>query len=291
MNNITLWTALVTPMKADGSVHYDDLGKIARKQEAAGNGILILGSTGEGLALSDSEKKDVVDFVCGLGLKVPVMAGVGGFDLAKQKEWISYCNNKTDAFLLVVPLYSKPGIIGQTEWFNVLLDEAKKPCMIYNIPSRTGVKLFPGVMTTLNGHTNLWAMKEASGSLHDFQEFREAVPEIPLYSGDDALLPFFSAAGCKGLVSVCSNIWPSEVGLYTEKCLKGDTETLFPLWHTAVKAMFSASNPIPVKRLLKEKGWISSSVLRPPLTHKELPSADALIAIDEHINNWYQKNR
>ncbi len=291
MNNITLWTALVTPMKADGSVHYDDLGKIARKQEAAGNGILILGSTGEGLALSDSEKKDVVDFVCGLGLKVPVMAGVGGFDLAKQKEWISYCNNKTDAFLLVVPLYSKPGIIGQTEWFNVLLDEAKKPCMIYNIPSRTGVKLFPGVMTTLNGHTNLWAMKEASGSLHDFQEFREAVPEIPLYSGDDALLPFFSAAGCKGLVSVCSNIWPSEVGLYTEKCLKGDTETLFPLWHTAVKAMFSASNPIPVKRLLKEKGWISSSVLRPPLTHKELPSADALIAIDEQINNWYQKNR
>ncbi|TVQ04975.1 MAG: 4-hydroxy-tetrahydrodipicolinate synthase [Balneolaceae bacterium] len=291
MKNYTLWTALVTPLNGKGAVHFGDLEKIARRQEAAGNGILILGSTGEGLALSDAEKREVVDFVAGLGLKVPVMTGVGGFNLQAQREWITYCNDKTDAFLLVVPLYSKPGLIGQTEWFRQLLDDAHKPCMIYNIPSRTGVKLFPQVMASLKSHPNIWAMKEASGSLHDFQVFRETVPDIPLFSGDDALLPFFSAVGCKGLVSVCSNVWPDEVSLYTEKCLKGDTATLFPLWHTAVKTMFSASNPIPVKRLLKEKGWISLAALRPPLTEEELSSADALLAIDAQIKNWYQKNR
>ncbi len=291
MKNITLWTALVTPLHADGAVHFEDLENILRRQEAAGNGILILGSTGEGLALDDEEKKAIVDFVATLDLKVPVMTGVGGYNLKKQKEWISYCNDKTDAFLLVAPLYSKPGLNGQTEWFRDLLDEAEKPCMIYNIPSRTGIKLFPQVMISLNSHPNVWAMKEASGSLHDFQEFREAVPDIPLFSGDDALLPFFSAAGCRGLVSVCSNVWPEEVGLYVKKCLKGETNALFPLWHTAVKTMFSASNPIPVKRLLKEKGWISSATLRAPLTEKELSSAGALLEIDEKIHSWYQQNR
>jgi 4-hydroxy-tetrahydrodipicolinate synthase len=291
MNNITLWTALVTPLNENGAVHFEDLEKIARRQEAAGNGILILGSTGEGLALSDIEKREIVDYINGLDLQVPVMTGVGGFNLQTQREWIAYCNDKTNAFLLVTPLYSKPGLLGQIEWFRTLLNDARKPCMIYNIPSRTGVKLFPEVMASLINHQNMWAMKEASGSLHDFQEFRETVPDIPIFSGDDALLPFFSAAGCKGLVSVCSNVWPEEASLYTEKCLKGETDTLFPLWHTAVKTMFSASNPIPVKRLLMEKGWISLAALRPPLTEKELDSADKLLAIDEQIKDWYQKNR
>lgn len=291
MKEKNLWTALVTPMNENGGVNFEDLGKIARRQEAAGNGILILGSTGEGLALADTEKMEVVDYVSGLDLKVPVMTGVGGYNLEQQKDWIAYCNSKTDAFLLVVPLYSKPGLTGQTEWFRALLNHADKPCMIYNIPSRTGVKLYPQVMISLKNHPNMWAMKEASGSLHDFQEFREAVPNIPLFSGDDALLPFFSAAGCKGLVSVCSNVWPEEVSLYTEKCLKGETETLFPLWHTAVKTIFSASNPIPVKRLLKEKGWIRSASLRAPLSEAELLTADSLLKIDEEIKNWYQKNK
>jgi 4-hydroxy-tetrahydrodipicolinate synthase len=292
MTEKTLWTALITPMHPDGGIHFEDLETISRKQENAGNGILILGSTGEGLALGDDEKKEVVNFVSGLSLNVPVMAGVGGFNLKKQADWISFCNQKNiDAFLLVSPLYSKPGLMGQISWFQELLDRSEKSCMIYNIPSRTGIKLFPEVLEKLADHKNLWAVKEASGSIQEYQQFREAAPGIPLFSGDDALLPFFSVAGCGGLVSVASNIWPEETGLYVEKCLAGETETLFPLWTDAVKALFSASNPIPAKRLLKEKGWISSSVLRPPLTESELVSAEELTEIDEKIKNWYQNNR
>ncbi len=292
MTETTLWTALVTPMHGDGNIHFKDLETLVRKQEAAGNGILILGSTGEGLALGDDEKKEVVDFVSDLSPSVPVMVGVGGFNLKKQKEWIDYCNQKnTDAFLAVAPLYSKPGIKGQIAWFKALLDESDKPCMIYNIPSRTGMKLSPDVLETLAGHDNLWAVKEASGNITEYQQFRAAVPGIPLFSGDDAMLPFFAAAGCGGLVSVASNVWPEETGLYVKKCLSGDTRSLFPLWTEAVKVLFSASNPIPAKCLLREKGWITSSVLRPPLTERELSSTQQLLTIDDLIKNWYQKNR
>ncbi|MEX2455867.1 MAG: dihydrodipicolinate synthase family protein, partial [Balneolaceae bacterium] len=110
MKSIKLWTALITPMKSDGSIHFDDLEKVVKRQENAGNGILLIGSTGEGLALSDPEKLAVVEFVSKLNLKVPMMVGVGGFNLEVQKNWIESCNElNIDSFLLVSPLYSKPG--------------------------------------------------------------------------------------------------------------------------------------------------------------------------------------
>lgn len=292
MNDIQLWTALITPMKSDGSIHFDNLDDVISRQEEAGNGILILGSTGEGLALSDDEKKEIVDFVSDLNNSIPIMVGVGGFNLKTQTEWISYCNKKNiESFLLVNPLYSKPGLKGQIHWFKSLMDASEKPCMIYNIPSRTGVKLYPEVLQELKHHSNFWAVKEASGNIAEFQEFRKTVPAVPLFSGDDGLMPFFAAAGGSGLVSVASNIWPNETKLYVEKCLKGDTASLFPIWTDAVKALFSASNPIPLKVLMKEKRLIETSVLRSPLTDEELSSTEHLRASDEAIRNWYKLNK
>lgn len=292
MTDIQLWTALITPMKSDGSIHFDNLDDVISRQEEAGNGILILGSTGEGLALSDDEKKEIVDFVSDLNNSIPIMVGVGGFNLKTQTEWISYCNKKNiESFLLVNPLYSKPGLKGQIHWFKSLMDASEKPCMIYNIPSRTGVKLYPEVLQELKHHSNFWAVKEASGNIAEFQEFRKTVPAVPLFSGDDGLMPFFAAAGGSGLVSVASNIWPNETKLYVEKCLKGDTASLFPIWTDAVKALFSASNPIPLKVLMKEKRLIETSVLRSPLTDEELSSTEHLRASDEAIRNWYKLNK
>lgn len=292
MTDIQLWTALITPMSEDGSIHFENLEQLIKRQEDAGNGILVLGSTGEGLALLEDEKKQVVDFVSDRENTSPIMVGVGGFNHHHQTEWIHYCNKKNiESFLLVNPLYSKPGLKGQIEWFRSLLDASKKPCMIYNIPSRTGVKLFPEVLRELQHHENLWAVKEASGSIEEFQQFRKAVPSVPLFSGDDGLMPFFSAAGGSGLVSVASNVWPKETKLYVEKCLKGDTVSLFPIWTDAVKALFSASNPIPLKVLMKEKGLMETSILRLPLTDKELSSTEHLHASDEAIANWYELNK
>ena len=95
MTDIQLWTALITPMHPDGSIHFDDLDELVKHQEEAGNGILILGSTGEGLALSDREKKEIVDFVSDRDNSVPIMAGVGGFNLQSQKTGFPTVTTKT----------------------------------------------------------------------------------------------------------------------------------------------------------------------------------------------------
>ncbi|MGF1668915.1 MAG: 4-hydroxy-tetrahydrodipicolinate synthase [Balneolaceae bacterium] len=291
MYNTTLWTALITPMKKDGSVDFEDLEKLVNEQEKAGNGILLIGSTGEGLALDGKDKLAVVNHVTKIKPSVPVMAGVGGFNLEIQKSWIEKCNElDVDAFLLVTPLYSKPGIKGQIEWFDALLSKAQKPCMIYNIPSRTGTKLYIDVLRAIENHDNFWAVKEASGSINEYQDFRNECANVPFFSGDDGLLPFFSVIGCSGLVSVAANVWPEQTNLYTKMCLQKKTDTIFPVWNRAVKALFSAPNPIPAKRLLAHKKWIKTDTVRPPLSSKEIENIEPLLRADKEINNWFDEN-
>ncbi|MEX2435697.1 MAG: 4-hydroxy-tetrahydrodipicolinate synthase [Balneolaceae bacterium] len=292
MKKTSLWTALITPMKNDGSVHFPDLEKLAKRQEEAGNGILLIGSTGEGLALEDEEKREIVSKVSEMNLAVPVMAGVGGFNLKNQIEWISYCNDlQIDAFLLVTPLYSKPGPVGQELWFRELMDSSQKPCMIYNIPSRTGIELPLRVVKNLESHKNFWAIKESSGTIHDYKNYRNASNSIEIYSGDDAMLPNFVPLGCDGLVSVSANVWPEATRLYVELCMQEKTESLFPLWHRALKAMFTVSNPIPAKVMLHQKKIIETTTLRPPLTEQELTRAEDFKEIDTEILNWYNSNK
>lgn len=292
MRDLQLWTALITPMSPDGSVHYEDLKRLLKRQEDAGNGVLILGSTGEGITFSEAEKREIIKFSASQNLNIPIMAGVGGVRLETQLEWIDYCNElDIDSYLLVTPLYSKPGRYGQTEWFTELLSRSSKRCMIYNIPSRTGVKLSPEVLHDIKDHPNLWAVKEASGSIDDFRKFKEKLPELPLFSGDDALLPDFAKEGCVGLVSVAANVWPSETKLYVEKCLTGDVKHLNPVWSEAIKALFSAPNPIPSKMLLHSKKEITNWKLRPPLSEKDLLNKSHLVDIDRAVREWYSKNK
>ncbi|WDE12308.1 4-hydroxy-tetrahydrodipicolinate synthase [Thalassomonas haliotis] len=285
--NCPLWTALVTPFLADGEIDFISLEAIARDQADAGNGILLLGSTGEGLALSFDEQLSIVEYICGLSLAVPLMVAVGGYDLPAQLTWIKTCNRlPVQAYLLGSPLYAKPGPEGQFLWFSALLEQAKYPCMLYNVPSRSGVELDVNTLARLQQHHNCWALKEASGELEQFLRYRQACPELALYSGEDAMMPYLASAGAQGLVSVCANAWPEATRSYVELSLAAENQGLFPLWQNAIAPLFAVANPIPVKQLMFEQQVLSSPVLRPPLTHTELPDSQALVHQDQLISQW-----
>jgi len=286
-----VWTALITPLLPDGTVDFNSLSNIARAQEEAGNGILLLGSTGEGLALSEQEQLAVVHHVCQLALSVPIMVAVGGYQLAVQERWIQACNElRVSAYLLATPLYAKPGPSGLTQWFSTLLDCAKHPCMLYNVPSRSGVNIPVSTVQQLQNHPNCWAMKEASGDLATFLSYKQHCPEIALFSGEDAMMPYLAGAGVEGLVSVSANAWPKETRAYVEKALRNEHHGLFPVWQNAVDALFQVANPIPVKVLMKEKGMIASATLRAPLTEHEIPKNHQLQQVDQLIENWFSEN-
>ncbi len=293
MEKFPLWTAMVTPMNTDGSIDFNSLENLLRKQEEAGNGVLVLGSTGEGLNLNEEEKREVVTFTKELDLDIPMMVGVGGFDLPAQADFIHFCNEvEPDALLLVTPLYAKPGAEGQFEWFSELMGETEIPCTLYNVPSRTGVKMHPSVPARLNKEfDHLMGVKEASGSVEEFKEFRRQAPNVKFYSGDDGLTPAFSKEGGVGLVSVASNVWPEATHKYTELCLKRETDDLFPLWKNATDALFKAPNPVPAKVLLNRKGWIEHDTVRLPLSLGDISQEveEELVKVDKEIAAWFSE--
>lgn len=282
-----VWTALITPLLPCGAIDFPSLQNIAIQQSQARNGILLLGSTGEGLALTNTEQLSIVKFITGLTLDVPIMVAVGGYNLANQIAWIEQCNQLSiDAYLLGSPIYAKPGPVGQTAWYQALLDAANVPCMLYNVPSRSGIELALSALQKLQHHENFWALKEASGDLQKLLSYRQACPEIELYSGEDAMMPYLANAGVKGLVSVCANAWPEATQRYVTLALTQQCSDIFPLWHKAIAALFQVTSPIPVKVLMAETHMIEHATLRMPLCPEELAANHGLQSIHQQIQQW-----
>jgi 4-hydroxy-tetrahydrodipicolinate synthase len=291
LDNTQLWTALITPFLNSGEIDFDSFQKLLKIQEQAGNAILILGSTGEALSLTLEERKKVVEFSVSQKLSSPIMVGVGGIGIDEQLDWIEYLNEiNIQSYLLVTPLYAKPGRHGQTDWFRTLLDRSQKPCMLYNVPSRTGIKMNFDSIKELNGHKNFWAIKEASGSVDDFTKYAQAAPQAKVFSGDDALLVNFCQTGhCRGLVSVASNVWPKATARYTELACKQEFETLNS-WQKWSESLFVASNPIPCKWLAAKNLNIENAIVRLPLSVEDMNSEELLENNNNEVNNWLKQN-
>jgi 4-hydroxy-tetrahydrodipicolinate synthase len=293
MFNHLLWTAIVTPMNSNGSIDYPTFSKLLKRQKEANNAIVLLGSTGEALALSLEDRQEIVRFSANENISVPIMVGVGGANLSEQKSWITYCESfeKIKSFLLPCPLYSKPGIEGQTLWFKELLDHTNKPSMLYNVPSRTGIKLFQEVVERLSKHKNFWALKEASGSLDELKKYNAVAGKVQIFSGEDGLIVEQAQLGIKGLVSVAANIWPKETALYVSMALEEDSSKLKEVWSLVIDTLFMQSNPIPAKVLMKMNGTIPCATLRLPLTELEIKDKSPLEKADKIVTDWYKKER
>jgi 4-hydroxy-tetrahydrodipicolinate synthase len=288
LSNYGLWTAVVTPLLESGSVDFESLTRVVKQQDEAKNGLLILGSTAEALNLSLPVRKSIIEHVVNMRPESPIMVGVGGNLLEEQKDWISYLSElPVHAYLLVTPHYSKPGPKGQFEWFKALMDHSTRPCMLYNVPGRTGVAMSTEAVSRLNGHRNFWAIKEASGSVEKFKEYLSAAGGKGVYCGDDALMPDFAHAGSCGLVSVASNAWPKETHLYVEQCLK-KTFDAKELWTKASNSLFICSNPVPVKRLMFERGVIRSPKMAAPLSHEDMASASPVLEAHDAVTLWFK---
>lgn len=288
LTKTALWTALITPMNQNAQIDYAALEKLVRAQEQAGNGLLVLGSTAEALNLDEDEKDQILSFVLSLKPQSPIMVGIGGINLKGTIETLKKYEsiNGIAAYLMVTPLYAKPGAKGQEHWFRTLLDASSRPCMLYNVPSRSGVSLSKDAVKNLVGHKNFWAIKEASGSVSEFKSYREASQDkIALFSGDDAMLPDFVPHKACGLVSVAANCWPLATALYTKLALE-QTLAHAQLWRDASSALFLAANPVPVKVLMHHKGNLQSPLLRAPLSHEDMVQTDMVLAADRNINEW-----
>ena len=100
LNSHVVWTAVVTPLTTEGKVDFASLEFLLKKQEEAGNGIVLLGSTAEALNLSQNDKNEIVKFATKLNLKTSMILGIGGHQLEDQKAWMKFGEeHKFDGYL------------------------------------------------------------------------------------------------------------------------------------------------------------------------------------------------
>lgn len=278
-------TAIVTPMRADGSIDFESFGRLIEWQIAEGiDAIVAAGTTGEGSTLSDEEHKSVVEFAVKTAAKrVPVIAGTGSNDIEYAKELTKFsCDIGADAMLVVTPYYNKATQNGLIRSFTEVADISTKPVILYNVPSRTGCNIQPKTCAILAEHPNIAAIKEASGNISQIAEIAALTQgKLDIYSGnDDQIVPVMSLGG-KGVISVLSNILPKETSQICKSYLSGDVKTSLFLqlkYLDLINALFAEVNPIPIKAATAKMGY-GENALRLPLTQIEDAHADTLFTL------------
>lgn len=277
-------TAIVTPLTKDG-VDYEQFARLIDWQIDEGiDAIVVVGTTGEGSTLTDDEHKEAIRFcVERVAGRVPVIAGTGSNDVAYAIALTKYaCEVGADAMLLVTPYYNKATQNGLYETFTAIANASTKPCILYNVPSRTGCNLLPATVARLADHPNIVGIKEASGNISQIAELASLVGDrIDIYSGnDDQIVPVLSLGG-KGVISVLSNIMPKATSDMCRMYMEGDTKgalelqlRLLPL----INALFSEVNPIPVKAAVSAMGYCEN-YLRLPLTPMESDHEEKLLSL------------
>lgn len=274
--------AIITPMHADGSVNYEELGRVIEDQIANHtDAIVICGTTGESPALDHEEHTECIRYtVQKVAGRVPVIAGTGSNDtryaiqLSQQAE-----ADGADALLLVTPYYNKTSQAGLIAHYTAIANAVNLPCILYNVPSRTGCNLLPSTLAELAKLPNINAVKEASGNISQVAEIAKLCGDnLNIYSGnDDQIVPLLALGG-KGVISVLSNVAPQYTHDLCAKWMAGDTAGSLAMQLNALplcKALFADVNPIPVKWAMKRLGWQAGSC--------RLPLVEPSAAVQERL--------
>ncbi|UPV99295.1 4-hydroxy-tetrahydrodipicolinate synthase [Halorussus gelatinilyticus] len=266
-----VYPAMTTPFDADDGIDFEQLRADARRLADAGvDGLLAVGSTGESATLTHDEHVEVVDAVTD-AVDVPVIAGSGSNNTREALELSRRSADAgADALLLISPYYNKPEPEGMERHYRTVADEVDVPQIVYNVPSRTGRNVAVETAVSLAEHENIQGYKAASGDLNRIGEVIERTrdEEFSVLSGDDFLtLPMLSL-GATGTISVSANVEPERTSALVEAGLSGDFaaarevhEELAPL----VRALFSETNPIPVKEAMEIREY-GPARLRSPLS-------------------------
>ncbi len=277
------FTALITPMKADGSVDFEGFRKNVKHQLQQGiDGLVPLGTTAETPTLdekSGSEEDQIIQIVFEevrafekeTGKKIPVILGAGSNN---TKDAVMYCERAkaagADAALVVTPYYNKPSKEGIYQHF-AAVSKVGIPIIVYNIAGRTGLNIPTDLLARIAELPNIAGVKEASGSVAQMMEvigqIKNKKPNFAVLSGDDGLTLPLIAAGGDGIISVASNMIPALMHELADSALNGDFKKAREIHYKLAsffKAEFCDGNPSSIKYAMKVKGMPAGG-LRLPL--------------------------
>ncbi|MCI8739817.1 MAG: 4-hydroxy-tetrahydrodipicolinate synthase [Oscillibacter sp.] len=274
--------AMITPYHGDGSVNFEVLTRLLERQIQAGtSAILTLGTTGEYSTMTHEEDATVVAHTLKVvDGRVPVIVGSGSNSTATQLEKsIEYQNMGADALLLIAPYYNKANPEGMYRHFASAADAVHIPCLLYNVPGRTGCSIPVSVVERLAKHPNICGIKEASGDMSYAMKVARLVgPDFALWSGNDDLTVPLLSVGASGVISVFANVMPAMCRQIVEDYLSGKQAQAAAKqlkYLELINDLFLEVNPIPVKAAMNMMG-LNAGPLRLPLCEMDAGHAAKL---------------
>ncbi len=282
-------TAMVTPFNSKREIDYNKAEQLAKYLITHGSDtLLVAGTTGEGPTLTHEEEFELLSTIKRAVVnkaKVIMNAGSNSTETAVMAaKWAQKEN--VDAILSVVPYYNKPSQKGMIEHFSAIAESVDIPIIIYNIPGRTGVNMLPETVAALaEKYQNIVAVKQSYPDMDMITEMKLCCPEdFSVYSGDDSLTLPMMSLGARGVISVASHIFGSEIKSMIRNYKTGEFlaavnmhKKLYPVF----KKLFMAPNPVPVKAALAHKGIIEDYVRRPLVELTQIEKSDLFMVIDE----------
>lgn len=274
--------ALVTPFHEDGSINFESLTQLIEFQiEGGTDAILILGTTGESATMTHEEDDAVVAHtVKVVAGRLPVIVGTGSNCTETMLEKSVRAESMgADGLLLISPYYNKANAEGMYHHFLTVLEAVTIPCILYNVPGRTGCSIPVSVVERLSVHPRVCGIKEASGDVSYAMKIAHLVnPDFALYTGnDDIVLPML-ALGASGTISVYANVAPRQTHDIVTEFLAGNHEKALALNLQALDLMnnlFIEVNPIPVKTALNLMG-MNCGPFRLPLYEMDAENVEKL---------------
>jgi len=279
-----LVTAMVTPFGPDGAVDHALAARLADHLVSQGSeGLVICGTTGESPTLSWAEQHRLIAAVReAVAGRARIIAGSGSNCTAEAVEATRQAADLgVDGALVVVPYYNKPPQDGLEAHFRAVAAAAPElPLMLYNIPGRTGCSLAPETTARLLDCGNVVSYKAASGTTEEVSALRLLCGDrLAIYSGDDGLTLPMLAVGAVGVVSVASHVAGPQISAMINAFLAGDLGRALALHEQMLplnRALFSTTNPIPVKAALELCGW--------PVGAPRLPLLSASEAVKQRLS-------
>ena len=260
--------AMVTPMKADGSVDFAAAQALAKALVADGaDGLVVNGTTGESPVTHMDEKVDLVRAVKE-AVDVPVISGAGSNDTAHTVRMVEQTQEAgADAVLVVMPYYSRPSQNGVVGHYKAVNDSTDKPIIVYDVPGRTGLKVTVDTYDRLAALDHVVAVKDATGDLAAAVEKQQRTG-LAWYSGDDGLFLPFLSIGAVGIISVIAHVAASPMVQLAEAFDRGDiheaqrlANQLAPLVHALNGDGYQA---VMAKAACRVRGTLECTEMRLP---------------------------
>ncbi len=278
-------TALITPFR-NGRIDRVALSALIEMQIHGGvDAILVAGTTGESSTLSFEEHGELVtlakEYIHG---RVPLLAGCGSNCTSRACELARIaCSAGADGLLAVTPYYNKASDDGVLLHYKELAKAARRPLIVYNVPSRTGLSLQMRHYRELSKIDGIVGVKEASGNLSLLEELCATCGDaLDVYTGNDDQIVSSMRLGATGAISVLSNVYPKATADLYRLCAEqkwqkaeGQMQVLRPL----IGELFREVNPIPVKYLAHLMGYCEAEYrlpLCPPCGETQKRLTDAL---------------